>query len=90
MNREAAREKSIRHGRPSTLHLWWVHRPIAACRAVLFASLMDDPSEYMPDEESARCERDRLFTLIEDLARRENSTNEDDFSRYRAVLESDG
>jgi putative DNA methylase len=46
INREAAREKSIRHGHPSTLHLWWARRPLAACRAVLFASLVDDPSEH--------------------------------------------
>ncbi len=45
VNREAAREKSIRHGHPSTLHLWWARRPLAACRAVLFSSLVDDPSE---------------------------------------------
>src|ERR1700740_2798098 len=45
INTEGAREKSIRHGHPSTLHLWWARRPLAACRAVLFASLVDDPSE---------------------------------------------
>ena len=49
INREAAREKSIRHGHPSTLHLWWARRPLAACRAVLFASLVDDPSECLPE-----------------------------------------
>jgi putative DNA methylase len=49
INREAAREKSIRHGHPSTLHLWWARRPLAACRAVLFASLVDDPSEHLPE-----------------------------------------
>lgn len=49
INREAAREKSIRHGHPSTLHLWWARRPLAACRAVLFASLVDDPSECVPE-----------------------------------------
>ena len=43
INAESAREKSIRHGHPSTLHLWWARRPLAACRAVLFASLVDDP-----------------------------------------------
>jgi len=48
INREAAREKSIRHGHPSTLHLWWARRPLAACRAVLFASLVDAPSEWVP------------------------------------------
>src|SRR2546421_10891158 len=49
INREAAREKSIRHGHPSTLHLWWARRPLAACRAVLFASLVDDPSERVDE-----------------------------------------
>ena len=49
INREAAREKSIRHGHPSTLHLWWARRPLAACRAVLFASLVDDPSECVAE-----------------------------------------
>jgi len=49
INREAAREKSIRHGHPSTLHLWWARRPLAACRAVLFASLVDDPSECLKE-----------------------------------------
>ena len=58
INREAAREKSIRHGHPSTLHLWWARRPLAAARAVLFAQLVDDPSSH-PDrfpteEEPAR------------------------------------
>src|SRR5213083_2220240 len=49
INRESAREKSIRHGHPSTLHLWWARRPLAACRAVLFASLVDDPSECVKE-----------------------------------------
>jgi putative DNA methylase len=49
INREAAREKSIRHGHPSTLHLWWARRPLAACRAVLFSSLVDDPSESVAE-----------------------------------------
>src|SRR3989442_6969971 len=49
INREAAREKSIRHGHPSTLHLWWARRPLAACRAVLFASLVDDPTECLAE-----------------------------------------
>ena len=49
INRESAREKSIRHGHPSTLHLWWARRPLAAARAVLFAQLVDDPSSQ-PDE----------------------------------------
>ena len=44
INKASAKEKSIRHGHPSTMHLWWARRPLAACRAVLFASLVDDPS----------------------------------------------
>jgi putative DNA methylase len=47
INAASAREKSIRHGHPSTLHLWWARRPLAACRAVLFAQLVDDPSAYV-------------------------------------------
>lgn len=85
INKEAAREKSIRHGHPSTLHLWWARRPLAACRAVLFSSLVDDPSEYMPDEESARVERERLFGIIEKLVVWENSNNEEVL--YEAQLE---
>jgi putative DNA methylase len=45
INRESAREKSIRHGHPSTLHPWWARRPLATCRAVIFASLVDDPEQ---------------------------------------------
>ncbi|EIV91759.1 DUF1156 domain-containing protein [Frankia sp. QA3] len=70
INRESAREKSIRHGHPSTLHLWWARRPLAAARAVLFAQLVDDPSarpEEFPTEELQRKERERLHKLIERL-----------------------
>ena len=70
INKESAREKSIRHGHPSTLHLWWARRPLAACRAVLFASLVDDPSslpEQFPTEADQDKERQRLFRLIEEL-----------------------
>lgn len=79
INRESAREKSIRHGHPSTLHLWWARRPLAACRAVLFAQLVDDPSAC-PEEfttfELQKAERDRLHKLIERLVPWEASTNE--------------
>jgi putative DNA methylase len=79
INTASAREKSIRHGHPSTLHLWWARRPLAACRAVLFASLVDDPSSH-PDrfqtEEAQQRERERLFGIIERLVKWENSTNE--------------
>jgi putative DNA methylase len=83
INKESAREKSIRHGHPSTLHLWWARRPLAACRAVLFASLVDDPSslpEQFPTEADQDKERQRLFRLIEKLVLWENSNN-------RAVLD---
>lgn len=79
INRESAREKSIRHGHPSTLHLWWARRPLAACRAVLFAQLVDDPSarpEEFPTEEAQAAERRRLFDLIERLVVWENTTDE--------------
>jgi len=77
INEESAREKSIRHGHPSSLHLWWARRPLAACRAVLWATLVDDPSEYMPDDESANKERDRLFAILEKLVQWENISNEE-------------
>ena len=79
INKESAREKSIRHGHPSTLHLWWARRPLAACRAVLFASLVDDPSslpEQFPSEADQDKERQRLFRLIEELVRWDNSNNQ--------------
>jgi putative DNA methylase len=47
INAASAREKSIRHGHPSTLHLWWARRPLAAARAVIFAQMVDDPSAYV-------------------------------------------
>ena len=75
INRESAREKSIRHGHPSTLHLWWARRPLATCRAVLFASLVDDPSAH-PEQFPTDEERQRLFHIIEDLVLWENTTNE--------------
>ena len=70
INAESAREKSIRHGHPSTLHLWWARRPLAAARAVIWASLVDDPSshpEQFPTEEDPTAERQRIFTILEDL-----------------------
>lgn len=79
INKESAREKSIRHGHPSTLHLWWARRPLAACRAVLFASLVDDPSawpELFPSEETQDRERKRLFDIIEYLVKWESSNDQ--------------
>ena len=79
INTASAREKSIRHGHPSTLHLWWARRPLAAARAVLFAQMVDDPSsrpELFPTEETQSQERQRLFRIIEELVKWENTTNE--------------
>jgi putative DNA methylase len=125
INVASAREKSIRHGHPSTLHLWWARRPLAAARAVIFAQMVDDPSAYLDvlrgdsklirraeillkshtkiwedasalaerakgtkltvpepgpkptlDEVLADQERQRLFRIIEDLVKWENTTNE--------------
>jgi putative DNA methylase len=79
INRESAREKSIRHGHPSTLHLWWARRPLAACRAIIFASYVDDPSAHpdeFPTEDAQKAERERLFKIIEDLVKWENINNE--------------
>lgn len=128
INTASAREKSIRHGHPSTLHLWWARRPLAACRAILFCQLVDDPSEYvdvlLADEEvrkaaereldsrvkkreqdkangkivpaderplnlkdiAVEIERERLFKIIEELVKWENSTNEEVLSRARAEI----
>ena len=79
INKESAREKSLRHGHPSTLHLWWARRPLAACRAVVFASMVDDPGDCpdeFPSADDQRRERERLHTLIERLVVWENSTDE--------------
>ncbi|SOC44415.1 uncharacterized protein DUF1156 [Rhizobium subbaraonis] len=89
INAASVREKSIRHGHPSTLHLWWARRPLAACRAVLFAQLVDDPSsdpKNFPTPEAQEAERKRLFAIIEDLVKWENSTNEEVLERARAEI----
>ncbi len=70
INKASSREKSVRHGHPSTLHLWWARRPLAACRAVLFAQLVDDPSAWpnkFPTEDDQRRERLRLHKVIEEM-----------------------
>ena len=79
INKASAREKSIRHGHPCTLHLWWARRPLAAARAVIFAQMVDDPSAHpdlFPTEKAQEKERQRLFRIIEDLVLWENTTNE--------------
>src|SRR5256886_13515242 len=89
INKASAREKSIRHGHPSTLHLWWARRPLAAARAVIFAQMMDDPSAHpgeFPTEEAQEQERQRLFRLIEELVLWENTTNEAVLARTRKEI----
>lgn len=87
VNAEAAREKSIRHGHPSTLHLWWARRPLAAARAVIWASLVDDPSgddSLSPAKQED--ERKRLFGILERLVRWENSNDERVLAEARAEI----
>jgi len=94
INRESAREKSIRHGHPSTLHLWWSRKPLATARAVLFASLVDDPSAHpnkFPSEEEQEKERQRLFGIIEELVKWENTNNEEVLNKAKEeILKSTG
>jgi len=89
INAASAREKSIRHGHPSTLHLWWARRPLATARAVLFAQLVDDPSghpDLFPTEEAQTVERERLFGIIKKLVKWENTTNEKVLDEARAEI----
>ena len=89
INAASAREKSIRHGHPSTLHLWWARRPLAAARAVIFAQMVDDPSAHpdlFPTEADQEKERERLFHLIEELVKWENTTNEKVLEQARTEI----
>src|SRR4026209_2989298 len=86
INKASAREKSIRHGHPSTLHLWWARRPLAAARAVIFAQMVDDPSgrpDIFTTEKAQEKERQRLFKIIEELVQWENTANETLLERAR-------
>src|SRR5213593_3021501 len=93
INKASAREKSIRHGHPSTLHIWWARRPLAAARAVLFAQLVNDPGyqqgggfKYGKNKKEAAEERKRLFKIIEGLVLWENTTDEAVIERARAEI----
>lgn len=89
INKACAREKSIRHGHPGTLHLWWAPRPLAAARAVIFAQMVDDPSscpDLFPTEKAQEKERQRLFKIIEDLVLWKNTTDETVLQAARAEI----
>ncbi len=101
INVASAREKSIRHGHPSTLHLWWARRPLAACRAVIFSSLVDDPDDpeapkafvdackKLPAKKNALANdtpRMRLFDFIETLVQWESTTDEKVLDKARKLI----
>lgn len=93
INVAAAREKSIRHGHPSTLHLWWARRPLVAARAILFAQLVNDPGYEQGsgfkrgvNKEKAATERERLFNIIRDLVKWENINNENVLKQAREEI----
>lgn len=96
INVAAAREKSIRHGHPSTLHLWWARRPLAAARAVIFAQMVNDPGyqdgdgfKFGVNKKEAEIKREKLFQIIRDLVKWENTNNEEVLNRARnAIKES--
>ena len=91
INQASVREKSIRHGHPSTLHLWWARRPLATARAVLFAQMVNDPGYERSlgrgiNKEKAQSERERLFGILRKLVQWENTTNEDVLNEAREEI----
>lgn len=91
INEAASREKSIRHGHPSTLHLWWARRPLAAARAVIFAQMVNDPGgergwTSTKTKAQAAKEREDLFDIIRDLVKWENTNNESVLNRAREAI----
>ena len=86
INQASVYEKFIRTGHPNNLHQWWSRKPLASARGVIFASLIDDPGEYLTDEDDIREERERLFSIIDDLVQWENIHNEAVLDRARLEL----
>ena len=93
INAACSHEKSIRHGHPSTLHLWWARRPLAAARAVIFAQMVNDPGyqqgggfKFGVNKKQAAFEREKLFDIIRDLVKWENTNNEDVLDRAREAI----
>ena len=97
INEASAREKSIRHGHPSTLHLWWARRPLASARAVIFAQMVNDPLWRFemegklpsPQEKAAATKkREKLFKIIRELVQWENTTNEEVLNEAREEIKA--
>lgn len=91
INVASSKEKSIRHGHPSTLHLWFARRPLAAARAILFAQMVNDPGYERHlgrgvNKERAKIERERLFNIIRDLVKWENTDNQEVLNRAREEI----
>lgn len=91
INIACVREKSIRHGHPSTLHLWWARRPLAAARAVIFAQMVNDPGYERSigrgiNKKDAQIERERLFEILRKLVMWENINNEDVLAEARKEI----
>ena len=91
INAACAREKSIRHGHPSTLHLWWARRPLASARAVIFAQMVNDPGGERGyraglTKEQAQQKREKLFDIIRDLVKWENTNDEEVLKRAREAI----
>jgi putative DNA methylase len=97
INAACAREKSIRHGHPSTLHLWWARRPLTAARATIFGQLVNDPSWRWEMENPGQippghikaswaASRKRLFAIIEELVQWENTANDSVLEKARVEI----
>lgn len=91
INNASSKEKSIRHGHPSTLHLWFARRPLAAARAILFAQMVNDPGYERSlgrgvNKDKAKLERERLFNIIRDLVKWENTDNQEVLDRAREEI----
>ncbi len=89
INAQSVREKSIRKGHPSMLHLWWARRPLAAARCVIFCSMVDDPAEHaelFPTKEDQDRERERLFSIIRRLANWDNIGDERLYEEARVEM----
>lgn len=93
INEASGREKSIRQGHPSTLHLWWARRPLAAARAVIFSQMVNDPGyqdgdgfKFGINKKDAEIKREKLFQIIRDLVKWENTNNEEVIGRAREAI----